>query len=90
MSVPATVTLTPEQQSQLAQYIDEGRFASVDEAIENALLLLDQTAYATQQLTPGAIDRIQLGLNQLARGEGVSSDQWETEMEQRRSRWNAH
>ena len=89
MIVPSTIVLTPEQQSQLARYIDEGRFNSVDEAIANAILLLDQSAYATQSLTPGAIARIQLGLDQFARGEAISSEQWESEMEQRRRRWNA-
>ncbi len=52
MSIPTTVALTPEQQSQLAEYIREGRFSSVDEAVASALQLLDHSAYTTQPLTP--------------------------------------
>jgi antitoxin ParD1/3/4 len=67
------ISLTPEQVSFLDRQVKSGRFASAEDAISEAVSLLEQRE--ADDLCGRSLDElraeIQLGIDQLDRGEGI-------------------
>jgi antitoxin ParD1/3/4 len=61
------ITLTPRTEEMIRQKIEEGRFSTPDEVIEEALHALDERD-RLQELRA----KLQTGIDQLDRGEGVT------------------
>jgi Arc/MetJ-type ribon-helix-helix transcriptional regulator len=82
-----TVTLTPEQASQLQEILDQGRFTSAEEAIAHSIELLAHEIGGQANYTASAQARIQAGIDASLRGELVSQEEveaffqdWEREL----------
>ena len=62
-----TVTLSPQAEAIVRELIDGGRYADTDEVIEQALQSLDERDRLKELRA-----KLQSGIDQLARGEGVT------------------
>jgi antitoxin ParD1/3/4 len=74
------VSLTPELEKLVASKVQSGRYQSASEVIREGLRLLeDQDRLRAAQVRR----KIQVGLDQLDRGEGIPGDQVLAEMKQK-------
>jgi Arc/MetJ-type ribon-helix-helix transcriptional regulator len=76
MATMTTVTLSPEQSAQLKAYVDEGRYASTDEAVEHLLSSVLE-AEEIAAYSPEVLARLQKGFDEVKRGEFVSQEEVE-------------
>jgi Arc/MetJ-type ribon-helix-helix transcriptional regulator len=76
-----TLQLSPEQETRVAEALRSGVYRSPDDVIDRALQVLheqDQWLVANRQ----SIDaRIQKGIAELERGEGIPEDELDTHLE---------
>lgn len=77
------VSLTPELEELVAQKVQSGRYQSASEVVREGLRLLeDQDRLRTARLQEVS-RKIQVGLDQLDRGEGISGDKVLQELKQK-------
>lgn len=76
------VSLTPELEEFVEQKVRSGRYHSASEVISEGLRLLDDHD-RDQDPIQEVRNRIQIGLDQLDRGEGIPGDKVYTAMKQR-------
>jgi len=77
------VSLTPELEKLVASKVQSGRYQSASEVIREGLRLLeDQDRLRAVQLEE-VRRKIQVGLDQLDRGEGIAGDQVLAELKQK-------
>jgi antitoxin ParD1/3/4 len=62
-----SVTLTPQTEDQIRHWVDTGSYPDADAVIRDALRLLEQQHDRLESLRA----KIQIGLDQLDRGEGI-------------------
>ena len=81
------ITLTPEQEKLVEQAVGTGAYASTGDVLNRALeLLRAQDEWLVENRT--SIEaRIQNAIAQLDRGEGISSDDLERRLAQRKEDW---
>ncbi len=72
------VSLAPELEQQIAESVASGRYANDREVVEEALRLLFETEAARARLRA----EIQIGLDQLDRGESISGEELFAELDQ--------
>ena len=94
-AMTATITLTPEQSSQLQKIVDTGLYASAEEAVERLLsqvlddeflrdaviARVEEQFAAESDLTEEQIARMKHSIAQLDRGEVVTSEQIDKKFE---------
>ena len=66
------VSLTPELEELVAQKVQSGRYTSASEVIREALRLLEEQDQVRQKRLMEVGQKIDRGLAQLERGEGIS------------------
>ncbi len=69
------VKLTPELERWVAEQVEAGRFADADAVVHAALLLLRREVAAQQEQRDALRRELQMGLDELDRGEGVDGEQ---------------
>ncbi len=69
------ITLKPEQQQFIQAKLSSGKYATVDEVITEALLLLEQRDKHYQQWVEETREKVQVGIAQLERGEGIDGEE---------------
>jgi antitoxin ParD1/3/4 len=70
-----TVTLRPELEALLKRKVEEGRYASTEDVLEEALFLLEERDTLRDQKLQSLRQEIALGLNSLAEGSYPLDDQ---------------
>jgi antitoxin ParD1/3/4 len=68
------VSLTPELEKLVTRKVKSGLYQSASEVIREGLRLLDDQDRLREVQLAGVREKIQTGLDQLDRGEGVSGD----------------
>ncbi|MBP0019466.1 MAG: type II toxin-antitoxin system ParD family antitoxin [Cyanobacteria bacterium SBLK] len=68
-----TITLTSEQEKLLNEKVKAGKYKTVDDAIAEALRLLDERDRNYEQWLEQTRAKVKIGLEQLDRGEGIDS-----------------
>jgi Arc/MetJ-type ribon-helix-helix transcriptional regulator len=82
-----TITLRPDQEKAIARAIESGAYQSPDEVIERALeVLLSEVEWASQD-KHALNQKIERGIAQLDRGEGVSGDELRARLGRRKAAW---
>jgi len=69
------VSLTPELEEMIAQKVQSGRYTSASEVIREALRLWEDHEELRQKRLAALQEKIDRGLEQLSRGEGIPGDQ---------------
>lgn len=69
------VSLTPELEQLVAEKVESGRYTSASEVIREALRLLEEKDQVRQNRLAAIRRKIDRGLDQLDRGEGIPADQ---------------
>ena len=69
------VSLTPELEELISQKVQSGRYTSASEVIREALRLLEEQDQLRQKRLAAVREKIDRGLEQLDRGEGIPGDQ---------------
>jgi len=69
------VSLTPELEELIAQKVQSGRYTTASEVIREALRLLEEHDELRQKRLEAIRRKIDEGLAQLDRGEGIPGDQ---------------
>ena len=69
------ITLKPEQQRFIQAKLSSGKYATVDEVITEALQLLEQRDKHYQQWVEETREKVQVGIAQLERGEGIDGEE---------------
>jgi antitoxin ParD1/3/4 len=69
------VSLTPELEALVAEKVESGRYTSASEVIREALRLLEEQDQLRQKRLLEVKRKIDRGLEQLERGEGIPGDQ---------------
>jgi antitoxin ParD1/3/4 len=69
------VSLTPELEQLVAEKVESGRYTSASEVIREALRLLEEQDQLRQNRLAAVRQKIDRGLSQLDRGEGIPADQ---------------
>jgi antitoxin ParD1/3/4 len=69
------VSLTPELEQLVAEKVESGRYTSASEVIREALRLLEEQDQLRQNRLAAVRQKIDRGLAQLDRGEGIPADQ---------------
>ena len=77
------VSLTPELEKFVANKVESGLYRSASEVIREGLRLLDDQDRQRALHLGEARKKIQAGLDQLDRGEGIPGDQAHARMKQR-------
>jgi antitoxin ParD1/3/4 len=77
------VSLTPELEKLVTQKVDSGLYQSASEVIREGLRLLDDQDRLRELHLNEVRKKIQTGLDQLDRGEGIPGDQAYAQMKQR-------
>lgn len=77
------VSLTPELEKFVASKVESGLYQSASEVIREGLRLLDDHDRLRELQLTQVRSKIQLGLDQLNRGEGIPGDQVYAELKQR-------
>ncbi len=77
------VSLTPELENLVQQKVQSGLYSCASEVIWEALRLLSERDTIQQQRMAELKREIQVGLDQLDRGEGIPGDQVFAELKQR-------
>ncbi len=73
--ISVNVSLTPELEHLVAKKVESGRYTSASEVIREALRLLEEQDQLRQKRLAEVRRKIDRGLEQLDRGEGVPGDQ---------------
>jgi len=79
------VSLTPELEKFVASKVQSGRYQSASEVIREGLRLLDDQDRLRAAQLEEVRGKIQTGLDQLDRGEGISGDKVLAELKQKRA-----
>jgi antitoxin ParD1/3/4 len=74
-AVYMNVSLTPELEKLITQKVRSGRYTSASEVIREALRLLEEQEQLRQKQLAALQEKIDRGLEQLDRGEGIPGDQ---------------
>ena len=69
------VSLTPELEARVARKVESGLYTSASEVVRESLRLLFEADDARARQLADLNNRIQLGLDQLTRGEGVDGEE---------------
>lgn len=69
------VSLTPELEQLVAEKVESGRYTSASEVIREALRLLEEQDQLRQKRLAAVRQKIDRGLAQLDRGEGIPAGQ---------------
>jgi len=77
------VSLTPELEKLVASKVESGRYQSASEVIREGLRLLDDQDRLRELHLSEVKKKIQTGLDQLNRGEGIPGGQVYAQMKQR-------
>ena len=77
------VSLTPELEQLVASKVESGRYQSASEVIREGLRLLDDQDRLRELQFSEVRKKIQTGLSQLDRGEGIPGDRVYAQMKQR-------
>jgi len=77
------ISLTPELEKLVTQKVDSGLYQSASEVIREGLRLLDDQDRLRELHLNEVRKKIQTGLDQLDRGEGIPGDQAYAQMKQR-------
>jgi antitoxin ParD1/3/4 len=77
------VSLTPELEKLVASKVESGRYQSASEVIREGLRLLDDQDRLRELHLSEVRKKIQTGLDQLDRGEGIPGDQVYAQMKQK-------
>ena len=77
------VSLTPELEQLVARKVESGLYQSASEVIREGLRLLDDQDRLREIQLDEVRKKIQIGLTQLDRGEGIPGDEVYAEMKQR-------
>jgi antitoxin ParD1/3/4 len=77
------VSLTPELEKLVASKVQSGRYQSASEVIREGLRLLEDQDRLRAAQVEEVRRRIQVGLDQLDRGEGIPGDQVLAELKQK-------
>lgn len=68
------ITLKQEQEAFIREKLNSGEYNNIDEIITDALLLLQQKDKHYQQWVKKTQDKLNLGIEQLDKGEGIDSE----------------
>lgn len=79
------VSLTPELSRFVESRVRSGRYQSASEVVREALRLLEARAREPVPSVEALRDEIELGLDQLRRGESVDGDAFFAELRERRA-----
>jgi antitoxin ParD1/3/4 len=74
------VSLTPELEKLVTSKVESGRYQSASEVIREGLRLLDDQDRLREIHMNEVRKKIQVGLDQLERGEGIPGDQLEAKL----------
>ena len=77
------VSLTPELEKLVTSKVESGRYQSASEVIREGLRLLDDQDRLRELHLSEVRKKVQTGLDQLDRGEGIPGDQAHARMKQR-------
>lgn len=77
------VSLTPELEKFVTQKVESGLYQSASEVIREGLRLLDDHDRLRELHLSEVRKKIQIGLDQLDRGEGIPGDQASAQMKQK-------
>lgn len=77
------VSLTPELEKLVARKVDSGLYQSASEVIREGLRLLDDQDHLREIQLEEVRKKIQTGLTELDRGEGIHGDQAYARMRQK-------
>jgi len=80
------VSLTPELEALVAQKVESGRYTSASEVIREALRLLEEQDQIRQKRLAEVGRKIDKGLAQLDRGEGIPGDVARSRLRRTRSK----
>jgi len=69
------ISLTPELERLVTEKVETGRYASASEVIREGLRLLEEQDQLKQRRLAGVRQKIDRGLEQLDRGQGVPGDE---------------
>ncbi len=81
------MTLSAEEEQRINRYVDFGFFGSTEEVVARAMKLLDDEMEMDKVLA--LRERLESGVAEVGRGEFITSEQWEAEMDKRRKRRSA-
>jgi antitoxin ParD1/3/4 len=84
-----TITLRPEQERTIAHAIRSGAYQSPEEVIARALEVLRSEDEWLAQNKEAIDEKIERGLAQIERGEGISGDELRRRLEKRKAAWLA-
>jgi antitoxin ParD1/3/4 len=79
------VSLTPELEKLVADKVASGRYQSASEVVREGLRLLDDQDHLRELHLDEVRKKIQTGLDQLDRGEGIPGDVAYARMQQKRA-----
>ncbi|WP_107668078.1 type II toxin-antitoxin system ParD family antitoxin [Cyanothece sp. BG0011] len=68
------ITLKQEQETFIQEKLNSGEYNNIDEIITEALLLLEQKDKHYQQWVKETQEKLNIGIEQLDRGEGIDSE----------------
>ncbi len=83
------IEIKPEDEVLIQKRLQSGAFQSIDEVIHDALASQEAEEVWLQENKDAFNEKIALGLNQLARGEGVSGDVARARLQERKAAWKA-
>lgn len=84
-----TVELRPEDQDLIQKRLQSGAFRTADEVIHDALISQDAEEAWLQENKQAINEKIQRGIAQLARGEGIPGEISRDRLQQRKAAWLA-
>lgn len=82
-----TITLRPEQEKTIAHAIQSGAYQSPEEVIARALEVLRSEDEWLAQNKEAIDEKIERGLAQIDRGEGISGEELRRRLEKRKAAW---
>ena len=80
-----TIKLTPEDEKLVQERLSTGVFANAEEVIHRALESLDAEEQWLQQNKRSIIEKIERGIGQIERGEGLSPEKAKELMETKKA-----
>ncbi len=97
------LNLSPEQEKRINNLVANGTLRAPEDFVESALELFEQEPFLSvagsyygqelssserQRLATEAQEHIRVAIDQANRGELITQEEWEKEMQERRSRWS--